>query len=362
VKINVIHFPPIVHPNVKQPAYSSTITNANPMSWNVFNPFTFYNELQDREGGTMKISRQIHTIIIISMGLFLIASILSSMFSLNSLKNMEIKKMRETLLTERKNKLNDVVQNAYSVMETANFYEPAQNAIANMRFGENKQNYFFIVDYSGMFWVNPAQPELVGKSGLILKDAQGNVFIQQIIADAMVRGEGFIQYDDMKPGSKEPSTKLVHYKQFKTWEWVLCAGEYIDDIDAIVAGNAAEIHAAMVKQFIWQIIFGLLAMALTVFFSSLFFNKKLVLPIRQLTEAVDKITGGDFGGHINIRASQEINRLAEALMQMQNSFTVAYRRLKTLTLEANRSQEDEETENFESQYQGKTKFMLKNAG
>jgi hypothetical protein len=81
-----------------------------------------------------------------------------------------------------------------------------------------------------------------------------------------------------------------------------------------------------------------------------------------LTEAVDKITGGDFGGHINIRASQEINRLAEALMQMQNSFTVAYRRLKTLTLEANRSQEDEETENFESQYQGKTKFMLKNAG
>lgn len=141
---------------------------------------------------------------------------------------------------------------------------------------------------------------------------------------------------------------------------MLCAGEYIDDIDAIVAGNAAELHTAMVEQFTWQIVFGLLAMALTVVFSGLFFNKKLVLPIRQLTEAVDKITGGDFGGDINIKASQEINRLAEALMQMQNSFTVAYRRLKALTLEANRLQEDEEAESFESR--GKTKFMLKNAG
>ncbi|MDA8402638.1 MAG: cache domain-containing protein [Desulfobacteraceae bacterium] len=308
----------------------------------------------------MKINRQINTIIIISMGFFLIASILLSMVSLNSLKNTEIDKMRETLLTERKNKLTDVVQNAYSVMETANFYEPAQNAIANMRFGENKQNYFFIVDYSGMFWVNPAQPQLVGKSGLVLKDAQGNSFIQRIISEAMVRGEGFIQYGDIKPGTTVPSTKLVHYKQFKNWEWVLCAGEYIDDIDAIVAGNAQKLHVAMVGQLTWQIVFGLLAMALTVVFSGLFFNKKLVLPIRQLTEAVDKITGGDFGGAIDIKASREINRLAEALMQMQDSFTVAYRRLKTLTLEANRGQADEEAEVFESR--GKTKFMLKNAG
>ncbi len=308
----------------------------------------------------MKINRQINTIIIISMGFFLIASILLSMVSLNSLKNTEIDKMRETLLTERKNKLTDVVQNAYSVMETANFYEPAQNAIANMRFGENKQNYFFIVDYSGTFWVNPAQPQLVGKSGLVLKDAQGNSFIQRIISEAMVRGEGFIQYGDIKPGTTVPSTKLVHYKQFKNWEWVLCAGEYIDDIDAIVAGNAQKLHVAMVGQLTWQIVFGLLAMALTVVFSGLFFNKKLVLPIRQLTEAVDKITGGDFGGAIDIKASREINRLAEALMQMQDSFTVAYRRLKTLTLEANRGQADEEAEVFESR--GKTKFMLKNAG
>jgi nitrate/nitrite-specific signal transduction histidine kinase len=123
----------------------------------------------------------------------------------------------------------------------------------------------------------------------------------------------------------------------------------------------------MVKQFIWQIIFGLLAMALTVFFSSLFFNKKLVLPIRQLTEAVDKITGGDFGGHINIRASQEINRLAEALMQMQNSFTVAYRRLKTLTLEANNKQMDDDDDDNKmmddifDESPGKTRFALKRA-
>ncbi|RJP85767.1 MAG: HAMP domain-containing protein [Desulfobacteraceae bacterium] len=311
----------------------------------------------------MNISRQINIIIVISMGAFLVVSIMLSMHSLNSLKNTEISKMRETLLTERKNKLSDVVQNAYSVMETANFYEPAQKAIANMRFGENKQNYFFIVDYSGTFWVNPAQPDLVGKTGMILKDAKGDSYIQRIITDANVQGEGFIQYDDVKPGATHPSAKLVHFKQFKNWEWVICAGEYIDDIDGIVAGNAQELDAAMRGQVIQISIFGILAMIVTVIFSSMFFTKKLVLPIRQLIEAVEKITSGDFGGVINIKASQEINRLAEALMQMQNSFIVAYRRLKTLTIEANSKQMDDDQmmDDIFDESPGKTRFAVKSA-
>lgn len=311
----------------------------------------------------MKIGRQINMVVVLSMGFFLVVSILLSMLTLNNLKNTEIEKMRETLLTERKNKLNDVVQNAYSVLETAGFYEPAKNAITNMRFGENKQNYFFVVDYSGMFWVNPAQPELVGKISQS-KDAKGNDYIKQIISEANIKGEGFIKYQDFKPGSADPSVKLVHYKKFEEWKWVVCAGEYIDDIDRIVSGNARDLQSAMLDQFILMVICGMLAMIMAVLFSSRFFMKKLVLPIRVLTEAVEKITGGDYTGKINVRAGEEISRLAEALTSMQMSFAIAYKRLKTLTAEhhrVNRAGDDDEELAEGQGSAGKTKFVLKHA-
>jgi len=69
-----------------------------------------------------------------------------------------------------------------------------------MRFGENKQNYFFIVDTEGNFWVNPARPDLVGKAGKDLTDAQGKKYIKEILSNAAVSGEGFVRYQQLKPG------------------------------------------------------------------------------------------------------------------------------------------------------------------
>lgn len=309
----------------------------------------------------MKLNRQINVIILISMSLFLAISIGLSVYSLNSLKNTELSKMRETLMSERENNLRDVVQNAYSVLETANFYEPAQKAIANMRFGENKQNFFYIVDMSGMFWVNPANPQLIGTDGSGLKGAKGSPYIQKIMTDALVLGEGFIEYYDVKSGSGKPSKKLVHFKRFKDWEWVLCADMFVDDIDTILLTNQAEIEKAMMNQIKLLAALGVLALLLAASISTLFFRSKLVMPISKITDALDKIAEGDFDVRMNIRSSEEINKLVDAVERMQNSFAVAYRRLKANThrLEVLESEKKEVDEVFESK--GVTKIKLKSA-
>lgn len=307
----------------------------------------------------MKLNTQINTVIITSMSVFLGISILLSVYSLMHLKDAELAKTREILMNERKTKLRDVVQNAYSVLETANFYEPAQKAISNMRFGENKQNYFYIVDFSGMIWVNPAQPQTVGTNGADMKDAKGFRYIAKIISDAMIKGEGFAEYYDVKPGSSEPSKKLVHFKQFKDWEWVLCADMFVDDIDAILLPKQREIEKAMRDQVMILSFFGFLALVLTASASTLFFRKKLVMPMKQITSAMDKITQGDFDTRIELRASEEINQLVDALERMQNSFAVAYRRLKSQSAQLKRMEASKDEDAASVQKQESMKTWLK---
>jgi signal transduction histidine kinase len=277
----------------------------------------------------MQINREINMFILACLILFLLISMAVSVYSLNALKNEEIRSIREMLLMERKSQLRDVVQNAYSVLESANFYEPAQNAINRMRFGEKKQNYFFVVDTGAMFWVHPARPDLVGKNGRNQTDAKGGRYVQKILEQAALHKEGFVRYEQLEPGETEKSVKLVRYKLFEKWDWVLCAGIHIGDIDAIVSRHGAGIQGAMFAQVRHIAAGGLAALVLVSFLSFRFFNSRLVKPIKEVTRAMENCMNGNFSTDIRVRSNREIKALADATQRMQNSFSVAYRRLKT---------------------------------
>ena len=283
----------------------------------------------------MRINRQITAVIIMSMGLLLFFTIIFSYYSMNNLKNEEIQQMRQTLLEERKHQLRDVVQNAYSVLETANFYEPAQAAINSMRFGEDDQNHFFIIDQNGMFWVNPVQPESVGKVYMDLTDANGQRYIEEIISNANSAESAFVQYQAHKSGSTDPSTKLVHFKKFEKWNWIVCAGIFVDDIDVILDSKEKQIQNALITQ-IKLFGFGeLLALIISVSISHRFFRTKLVKPIEELTRVAQEMVDGNFKTEINIESSREINQLVDAMQRMQDSFTIVYERLRVRTIQAN---------------------------
>lgn len=283
----------------------------------------------------MRINRQITVVIIMSMGLLLFFSIIFTYYSMNNLKNEEIKRIKQTLIEERKHHLRDVVQNAYSVLETARFYEPAQAAISNMRFGEDDQNYFFVIDQNGMFWVNPAQPESVGTVYLDLTDANGQRYIEEIISNANSAESAFVQYQAHKSGSTDPSTKLVHFKKFEKWNWIVCAGIFIDDIDAILKNKEQLIQHTLLNQIKLFSFAELLVLIISISISHRFFKTKLVKPIEALTQVAQEMVDGNFKTEINIESSREINQLVDAMQRMQDSFTIVYERLRVRTIQAN---------------------------
>jgi methyl-accepting chemotaxis protein len=94
----------------------------------------------------MNINRRINLLNIsglMVLGLLSISAILY--YSRENIQD-ETSTIRTILMEERKTQLMDLIDNAYSVLSTANYYQDARNAIGNMRFGIGKKNYFFIVD------------------------------------------------------------------------------------------------------------------------------------------------------------------------------------------------------------------------
>lgn len=276
----------------------------------------------------MSIGKEINIVILACFMVFLVTNVLVSMYSLNSLRNQQIESIREILLSERQSQLRDVVQNAHSVVVSSNFYEPAQNAISEMRFGEKEQNHIFVVDTDGMFWVNPARPDLVGKMGRDLTDAHGKKYIKEILSTAAISEEGFVRYQDITPGEDKTYTKLVRYKKSDKWDWIICAGINVGDINSMVFEDRADVDSSMIGPIKKIAVSGIIAFIAVFAFISRFFRKRLVEPVKQLNKAMENCVHGDFKSNIQIRSNKEINEMGDSMQRMQNSFAVAYRKLK----------------------------------
>jgi methyl-accepting chemotaxis protein len=184
---------------------------------------------------------------ILNIGGLMVLGLLSILATLYfSKKNIqdEIATIRTVLMEERKTQLTDLIDNAYSVLSTANYYQDARNAIGNMRFGIGKKNYFFIVDMDGMMLVHPEHPDWIDKIQTGLEDADGKKIILEILEAAQKQEEGFLQYRWAKPGTNIPVTKLTYFKVFKNWKWVLCTGISLDDIDLAIDQKRAALLSA----------------------------------------------------------------------------------------------------------------------
>ena len=193
----------------------------------------------------MSINSRINILNISGLMILGLLSISATLYYSKATIQDEVSTIRMILMEERKTQLTDLIDNAYSVLSTANYYQDARNAIGNMRFGTEKKNYFFIVDMDGMMLVHPEHPEWIDKIQSGLQDADGRKIIHEILQAAQTQEEGFLQYRWAKPGTDVPVTKLTYFKVFNNWKWVLCTGIYLDDIEQAIDQKRADLAKSM---------------------------------------------------------------------------------------------------------------------
>lgn len=164
------------------------------------------------------------------------------------LQFLSLHDMRSTMLEERKAKIQAQVDTASGVikhfqslagsgtMSDAEARKAATETLRNLRYGE--KDYFFIFNAESIYVLLPTIPEREGKAVGDLKDANGKLYIQELISTGK-KGGGFIDYMFPKAGSSQPEPKLSYAIQVPGWDWIVGTGTYIDDLDKAYARKAA---------------------------------------------------------------------------------------------------------------------------
>ena len=261
----------------------------------------------------LSITQKINGLLLISMiSIFCIVGV-CSWFAVAQFKETNKTELHKILLEERKAKLKELAENASAVIETSSFYDDAIRAIKEMRFGENKSNYFFVMDEDGMVYVHPQRPGLEKKVQLDLENPAGRKIVKEIIEKARKKEQGFISYKWYKNGGKEEvGQKLTYISRIPEWKWVVGTGMFVDDIRRI----ALEKEKTLVEEVKSKITLpAMMIPAVTVLFVvlSTFMLRKITRPLKETSRLFDGMAGGtgDLTRRIETRSNDEIGTFAD---------------------------------------------------
>ncbi len=175
----------------------------------------------------------------------------------------------------------------------------AKAALAAMRYG--KGDYVFVLDRDYKMIMHPINPKLDGTSVRDMKDPDGRYLFVEMMESLKGNTVGWGSYKWPKPGEPTPAPKLSVVKP-GPWGWVIGTGVYVDDL-------VAQDRAAM-----WTTGVGLIAIAVLLLLISVPTALSMVHPLRTLTDAMRRISGGDTSTAVpSLTRSDEIGDMARAL-------------------------------------------------
>lgn len=150
--------------------------------------------------------------------------------------------LRAQMQTDREDKLRNLVEVAVQLAAQAHTREQAgqlsreaaqaeaKAAIKALRY--NGSEYFWINDMQPRMVMHAIKPELDGKDLSAIKDPDGKLLFNDMVAVVTQQGKGFVAYQWPKPGSDQPQPKLSYVQGFAPWGWVIGTGVYVSDIQA----------------------------------------------------------------------------------------------------------------------------------
>ncbi len=200
-------------------------------------------------------------------------------------------------------------------LETAEAYfqEQAKQQIANLRFGPENKDYFFILDSNAKMIMHPINPALNGKDQNDFRDPKGKALFQEMVKVCRDNGQGFVDYLWPRPGEKEPAAKLSYVQLFKEWGWIVGTGIYIDDIDKAMAKQKQSVGKVRDDQ--RNLVIATMAgMILIVGVLLVVLARRIVRPIRAADAFFKDISEGegDLTARLVVQSKDEVGDMAQS--------------------------------------------------
>lgn len=86
--------------------------------------------------------------------------------------------------------------------------------------------YVNVIDFAGVWKVYPPRPAGVGQSVVNVKDPDGRFIVQDVLAVAKEKDEGWVEYRWLNPASNKIEPKITYVKRVPGQELVAYVGIY----------------------------------------------------------------------------------------------------------------------------------------
>ncbi|HLO77645.1 MAG TPA: cache domain-containing protein [Magnetospirillum sp.] len=250
-----------------------------------------------------------------------------------------LREISGTMMDGREQQVRSVVESAHSVivgyqqkaakgeMSVDEAKAAAVTALSMLRY--SGQEYVWVNDLDGVMVMHPFAPQLVGRTILDLKDADGRTFFKEMIDLGRASGSGTVHYKWVKPGSSEPAAKVSFVKAVPEWKWLVGSGLYLDDVQAAV------------RQQITVYLAQAAAILALVGVLSWLGARAIAVPVRRLTVAMHDLAAGKLDVEVPARdQGAEIGAMAGAVQVFKDN-ALAMRRLEAEQAEAGQRAEVE---------------------
>ena len=179
-------------------------------------------------------------------------------------------------------------------------------ALNAIRYGENKDGYFWVNDYQPVLLLEPFRPDLTNTDVSSIQDAHGNYIFRDMVDLAQSEGGGFYTYYwQYKDEAGHNSPKLSYVKEFEPWGWVVGTGVYTEDVTE--AMNTQRTYVLLAYGGV-----GLLALLLFAVLTRFVIAR----PVARLVRTSRALARGDVEQQVRLTSHDEIGDLATAYSEL----------------------------------------------
>ena len=196
---------------------------------------------------------------------------------------------------------------------SAKIKEEALKAIFDMKYGED--GYFWINNSKHIVQMHGVKTTLAGKDMTDLQDPTGLYLYREIVKTANAKPEGgLVEYMWDRPDKKgDPRRKFSYVQNFKTWDWIIGTGAYVDDIEADVALMEEKTNEEINTIIMEILIFALVSIVIVYLIYSLLINRMIIRPLGDLNNAILDMTNNDSSSNtIKKTSNDEIGELVDS--------------------------------------------------
>ncbi len=171
--------------------------------------------------------------------------------------------------------------------------------IKNKRVGQT--GYIFCMDLQGTLTIHP---DAEGQNVADSQDSEGRHFIREMIQ----KKNGLIRYPWKNLGDTKPRMKIVRYRYYKPWNWIIAVGSHEDEFFHEANVIKWRIMASMLML---PLLVGTLAVILLVIASRI-----LTEPIQNMITVIRQVKKGRLDLRMPVESNDELGELAIAFNKM----------------------------------------------